>query len=125
MIRLYPTDDFEAVIRIFPLGMGGRKTAPFNGIRWDFCYAVDKLEDGLWSIHPDFFDQAQNSLPNDQPLPVDTEIPARMLIMNDELRQNIHRSKIAVGVKFYCHEGSKRVAWGCITKITGLFTPRL
>jgi hypothetical protein len=124
MIRLYSTDDFEAVIRILPLGMGGRETAPFNGIRWDICYAVDKAEDGLWAIHPDFLDQSQNSLPKDKPLPIDTEIPARMVIMNDELRQKVHRSKIAVGEEFYCHEGSKRVAVGRITKITGLFKAR-
>lgn len=125
MIRLYPTDDFEAVIKILPLGKGGRETAPFNGIRWDFCYATDKAEDGLWAIHPDFLDQSQNSIPNDKPLPINTEIPVRMVIVNDELRQKVHRSKIAVGEEFYCHEGSKKVAFGRITKITGLFKPRI
>ena len=42
MNRLYPIpDDFEATIRILAEAEGGRKTSPFNGIRWDFSYAAD------------------------------------------------------------------------------------
>jgi hypothetical protein len=124
MIRLYKFDDFEAVIKILPLSKSGRETAPFNGIRWDLCYEGDKPEDGIWMIWPDFFDNTQNSLPIDKQLPIDVELHARMVILNDEGREKIHRSKITIGKEFYCHEGYKRVAFGRITKITGLFKAR-
>lgn len=124
MTRLYLSDDFEAVIKILPLGKGGREAAPFNGIRWDLCYEGDKPEDGLWMIWPDFFDNSQNSLPKDKPLPLDIELHARMVILNDEAREKVHQAKISIGREFYCHEGPRRVAVGRITKITGLFKAR-
>ena len=55
MHRLYPTtDDFEASIRILTQTEGGRRTSPFNGIRWDFSYAEDDCNDQLYMIWPDF-----------------------------------------------------------------------
>src|SRR5690606_15738741 len=49
MDRLYPIpDDFEATIRILTEAEGGRKTSPFNGIRWDFSYVADNTTDQLY-----------------------------------------------------------------------------
>jgi uncharacterized protein YlaI len=125
MNRLYQTpDDFEAVIRIFSTEEGGRLTPPFNGIRWDLCYAEDRPEDQLWMIWPDFLDQFHNSLPKDQPLPIGVELLARMTIVIDERRDEIHRKRITVGTTFYCQEGNKRVAIGHVARITGLFKDR-
>lgn len=56
-------DDFEASIRILRTDEGGRTTAPFNGIRWDFNYADELPQVGLYMIFPDFVDEKGNSLP--------------------------------------------------------------
>jgi translation elongation factor EF-Tu-like GTPase len=125
MIRLHKIpDDFEAVIQIYTAEEGGRVTPVFNGIRWDLCYAEDRAEAGIYMIWPDFIDHDQNSLPTSQPLPIGVELSARMVILVDEMRERVHRQRIKVGSKFYCHEGAKRVAFGRVTKITGLFKER-
>lgn len=125
MHRLYKVpDDFEASIRIFSLEEGGRTTPPFNGIRWDLCYAEDLATEHLWMIWPDFMDEHGNSLPTDKALPIGVNLTARMTILVDEMRAEVHRKRLAVGSTFYCHEGSRRVAFGTVTKITGLFHER-
>ena len=121
MHRLYkPVDDFEALIHIYTEAEGGRVTAPFNGIRWDFSYVEGNGPDNFYMIWPDFFDSSGNSLPSSDPLPVGAEIQARMTIVVDEMRDKVHRLKIQPGVEFYCHEGPKRVAIGRVTRVTGL-----
>ncbi|MGO1073684.1 hypothetical protein [Lysobacter sp. CA199] len=119
--RLYQVaDDFEAIIRIYTFAEGGRISAPLNGIRWDFGYADDSFADGLYMIWPDFLDESGQSMPCDTPLPIDVELPARMTVVVDEMRREVHRDRIRPGVTFYCHEGPKRVAVGRVTRITGL-----
>jgi len=125
MDRLYlVADDFEAEIRILTEAEGGRKTSPFNGIRWDFSYASDDCSDQLYMIWPDFFSASGDSLPKDFPLPLSVELAARMVIVVDEMRDEVHRSRIKPGVEFYCHEGPRRVAVGRVTRITGLHKDR-
>jgi translation elongation factor EF-Tu-like GTPase len=124
MKRFDGTDDFEATIRIFREDEGGRRSPVFNGIRWDFCYAETDPKDGIWMIHPHFHDARGESIPEEQALPVDVSLPARMFIVVDEMRDEIHRRKVRVGGRFYCHEGARRVAEGVITEITGLFRER-
>jgi hypothetical protein len=122
--RLYPCDDFEATIRVYSAEEGGRRTPVYNGIRWDFAFAEDNPPDTLYMIWPDFFAAGGRSLPTDQPLPVGVELSARMGVVMDEMRSVAHRDRIAPGVRFFCHEGRRRVAEGVVTRITGLFTPR-
>ncbi len=117
-------DDFEAVIRIFSEAEGGRKTPPYNGIRWDFSYASDEGSNQLYMIWPDFFSSSGDSLVKDSPLPIGVELSARMTVVNDEMRADVHRSRIVPGLEFYCHEGPKRVAIGRVTRITGLHEVR-
>ncbi|XWO47422.1 hypothetical protein JQR89_17505 [[Pseudomonas] boreopolis] len=125
MHRLYPiADDFEATIRILTEAEGGRKTAPFNGIRWDFSYAEDNSSDQLYMIWPDFYDPSGDSLPPNAPLPLGVELHARMTVVVEEMRQQTHRTRIKPGVEFYCHEGPKRVAVGRVTRVTGLHNAR-
>jgi hypothetical protein len=118
------TDDFEAVIRIYSAAEGGRSSPAFNSIRWDFAYADQQHDDALCMIWPDFLDAEGNSRLTDLPLPTGEELPARMVIVVDEMRERVHRSRIAPGVRFFCHEGRQRVAEGVVTRITGLFKPR-
>jgi translation elongation factor EF-Tu-like GTPase len=122
--RLYPCDDFEATIRIYSATEGGRRTPAYNGIRWDFAYAEGNPPDTLYMIWPDFFATSGQSLPPDQPLSVGVELSARMSVVMDEMRAEVHRDRIAPGVRFFCHEGGRRVAEGVVTRITRLFTPR-
>jgi hypothetical protein len=117
-------DDFEAVVRIYSQSEGGRMSAPRNGIRWDFAYAEDQPPGALFMIWPDFHDEAGDSLPIDQPLPIDTELRARMTVVSDELRVELHRQRIQKGTRFYCHEGPKRVAEGRVERVTGLLVER-
>ena len=125
MTQLYRQPaDFEATINILSTEAGGRINPPFNGIRWDFAYAADGDTDSLFMIWPDFFDEAGDSLPTDQPLAIGVDLPARMTVVVDEMREQVHRQRIAVGTTFYCHEGRKRVAFGTVTRITGLLTER-
>lgn len=122
-LHLLP-DDFEAVIRIYSQSEGGRMSAPLNGIRWDFAYAEDQPPGTLFMIWPDFHDEVGDSLPVDKPLPIGRELRARMTIVSDELRAELHRHRIQEGTRFYCHEGPKRVAEGRVVRVTGLFLER-
>jgi len=125
MDRLYAVqDDFEATIRILTAAEGGRRSAPFNGIRWDFGYASDGSTDQLYMIWPDFRLPSGESFPTDVPLPVGTDLPARMTVVADDMREHCHRARIRPGVEFYCHEGQRRVAVGRVTRITGLHRER-
>lgn len=117
-------DDFEAVIRIFNTAEGGRASPAVNGIRWAFMYAENQPEGELYDVFPDFYDENGDSLPTDKPLPVGRELPARMVVLFDEMREKRHRARIREGVRFYCCEGPKRVAEGKVTRITGLFKER-
>ena len=126
MHRLYQIpDDFEAIVRIFSEGEGGRKTPPFNGIRWDFAYGSDEGSNQVYMIWPDFFSSSGDSLPTDCPLPIGIELSARMTVVVDEMRAQVHRARIVPELEFYCCEGSKRVAVGRITRITGLHDMRV
>ena len=118
--HLQNSGDFEATIRIFSESEGGRHTPPRNGIRWDFCYAEDDPKDGIWMIWPNFLSADGNSLPEDEELPISVLLPAKMFILVDAMRMKVHRKRVKVGGVFYCHEGSKRVAVGTITKIINL-----
>src|SRR5687767_4286410 len=109
MTRIYTTDDFESLIRIYSTDEGGRRSPAFNGTRWDFAYA-DEHPLELYMIYPDFVDMHGDSRSNKAPLPTGEQLPARMTIAVDEMREQVHRSRIAPGVRFYCHEGGKRVA---------------
>ena len=126
MKRLHSVpDDFVALIRIFSTAEGGRSTPAFNGIRWDFSYASDQTTDTLFMIYPDFYDAHEDSLAADAPLPTGVELPARMVVLADEMRETVHRDRIQVGTTFYCHEGQRRVAQGRVLRLTNLFLPRV
>lgn len=121
MAPLHP-HDFEAVIRILTAKAGGRRTLAHNGIRWDFAY----VEHGpyppmLYMIWPEFTRPDGQPFPVETPLPVGPELSARMRIVSEEMRVEVHRKRIEPGVRFYCHEGPIRVAEGTVTRITGLF----
>lgn len=121
----WPPADFEAEIRIYSAEEGGRKGPPCNGIKWDFAYDGDDIRaTGLYMIWPEFLDDSGESISTDVQLPVGEPIRARMAIVNTELRETLHRARLAPGVRFYCHEGGRRVAEGRVTKIGSLSRDR-
>ena len=47
-----------------------------------------------------------------------------MYVLVDQMRTEVHRSRISEGTYFYCCEGPKRVAEGRVTRVTGLHKER-
>lgn len=119
-------DDFEARIVIYSLARGGRRTPALNGIRWDFGYddpprmSLIEAPIELFMIWPEFLDVAGNPIGADVPLPIEAPIRARMRILSHEMRVAVHRERIRPGVRFFCHEGARRVAEGVVTVLTNL-----
>lgn len=123
--RLYSAyaDDFEARVRLLRPGECGRQLPPYNGVRWDFCYAQDSpLISYMW-LYPDFFDPATGNSLQELPLPVNEWLHARVAILLDAARP-FHRPKLWPGTSFYYCEGGQIVAEGTVTRLTGLRKPQ-
>lgn len=110
---------FEADITILPLGPLTRRTYPFNGIRWDFCYADDVDERGLaphvFMIWPEFMDEHNVQIPKDVSL--QGRLRSFMHIVSPELVE-LHRKRLKVGSRFFCTEGSRLVAEGVVVSMS-------
>jgi translation elongation factor EF-Tu-like GTPase len=111
--------DFEAKITILSTEQGGRNTPPHNFIRWDFGYAEDVPLDEIYMIHPVFLDK--DGLPYAKDIPLEGTLAARMHIVVREM-VNYHKSRLSVGTKFNCHEGSRVVATGMVTEVSSVTT---
>jgi hypothetical protein len=118
MKRLSVTDDFEAMICIVSFSEGGLKFVS-NGIRWDFRYPEDPPGSSVYMIWPDFLDECGNSRAKEDSLSTGIELLAAMTIVSPEMR-SYHRGRIYEGTLFHCYEGSRRVAFGRVTRITNL-----
>lgn len=113
--------DFEVEYRILNESEGGRKTLPYQGIRWDFWYDYNgKHEKQLFMIWPEFLDENEKVITQKNTL-VPPSGKARMWIVNQSLRK-YHQDKIKVGMNSYGHEGGTIVAKYVISKIVGLMT---
>jgi hypothetical protein len=112
-------NQFLAEITIFPLGPDTRQANAFNGIRWAFSYANDDDANGrepeTSDVWPEFLDQAGNALPSDVPL--QGTIPARMHIVFPNM-VGVHFNRLRVGTRFFCMEGSRKVASGIVTSLS-------
>lgn len=119
--RLNHPHDFEVEYRILTESEGGRKTLPFQGIRWDFWYDyLGKHDNQLFMIWPEFLDvNGQIITQTDNPVPISGK--AKMWIINDGLRK-YHQDKIKVGMQANGHEGGVVVAKYVVSKIVGLMT---
>ncbi|MEO1549522.1 MAG: hypothetical protein AAFR93_03715 [Pseudomonadota bacterium] len=118
MIDLYSTEpEFEAEITILTSDQGGRNKPPHNYIRWDFGYAEDKLSETIHAIWPNFLDDCGSPIPKG--IPLHGTLVARMHIVFRDV-VDFHRSRIRVGTKFNCHEGSRVVAKGTVTRVLAL-----
>jgi len=120
-------NDFEVVYRFLTETEGGRRTGtPYQGYRCDWLYEEDnaappgKLQ--LWMIWPIFVDE--DGIPLRNGTQVSPEGTARMLIVNDQLRESIHRQRLVAGVKGFFMESSKRVAEATVSKLVALANNR-
>jgi hypothetical protein len=106
--------DFEVRYRFLTADEGGCKSAPRQHLRRDFLYdGDDPHRDGIFAIYPEFADVAGSTLPEG---PVPYKGLAYMFILDPNMRELIHRRRIAV-------EGSKKIAECEVTKLIGLANP--
>jgi hypothetical protein len=68
-------------------------------------------------IHPNFLDE--EGVPVSNGIALGQEHDARMHILARE-SVNLHKSRMTFGTRFNCHEGSRVVAKGKITQLSGL-----
>lgn len=98
---------------------GGRKTGPpIQGYRSDFMYAEDKVEDGIWMIHPEFLDDSGNII-LDKNIRVPNSGTAKMWILSEHLA-HIHKARIKIGQKGYFMEGPHKTAACEVIEVVGL-----
>ena len=109
--------DFRVRYRWLPQGQ-----RPFQHIRCDFAYEGDGPEDSIYMIWPEFEDAAGRPLPAGRAVP--EQGTATMWILNDELRDQIHRQRIKRGVRGYFVVGTQRIAEVEVTDVLGLAPKR-
>src|SRR5262249_18778156 len=102
---LYGWDDFEATIRFLTPEGGGRVTPPMQGYKPEFFY-LNGVTEG-YMIWPDFLAADGSSLPEWTPLEVGSELRARMYILSNDLRKQVHRNRIVVETEFCLCEGGR------------------
>lgn len=98
--------DFYVRYKLIPEHEGGRKTPPYQHVRWDWSFADDPTE-SLAMIWPEFYSSDGEVYPPDRPIP---EVGVASMWIRVEDRRKAHMKKVATGVRGYCREGSKRVA---------------
>lgn len=125
MSDIYSTEpDFEAEITILTAEQGGRTNPPHNYIRWDFGYAEENplelnrnLSAEIYMIWPNFLDHSGTPILDS--IPLRGTYRAYMHILIREMIE-YHRGRLDVGTKFNCHEGSKIVARGTVTRLRAI-----
>lgn len=110
------TPDFRVTYRLFTAEEGGRKTPPFQGIRWDFRYEDKAIHTGTWMIWPEFLGLDGAVLP---PGPIPEFGQANMFCFNPDARE-FHRQHIRLGVRGYFMEGPRRVGVCEVLEVLGL-----
>lgn len=110
--------DFKVKYRFFTFEEGGRKSgAPINNYRSDWLYAEDKVEDGIYMIHP-FFENQFGELISREAYAYEKGI-ARMHILMPEMKP-LHQKRMKIGTKGFFMEGPHKVAEAEIIEIINL-----
>jgi hypothetical protein len=120
-LRGHPAD-FEVRSRILTAEEGGRITGPpWQHCRCDWAYEGDDISQAeIFMIHPEFMLPDGSVFPEGSPVAM-TGL-ATMWILIPEMRAEIHRQRIRLGVRGFFMEGSRRVAEAEVTRIIGLHT---
>lgn len=74
----------------------------------------------MWMIWPLFEDKNGKLLPMGERVPA--EGIARMVIVSDALRKEVHCKRLVEGAKGYFMEGRRRVAEAEVVRIVGLYS---
>lgn len=114
------SEDFRVEYEFLKKENGELIHKPFQGMRSDFLYADDDINEvGIYMIHPEFEDSNGEVITDlsQQINPVGT---AKMWVLIDEMRKKIHCEKATVGVEGYFMSGSKRIAKVKIIEIVDL-----
>jgi hypothetical protein len=114
--------DFEVRYRILTAEIGGRCTGPpHQNYRCDWAYDGDDIsKTGLYMIYPQFLAEDGSVFPEGRPVPVSGL--ATMWILSHQMRVEVHRERVRVGVRGYMMEGPRRVAEAVVTRVVGLHT---
>lgn len=97
--------DFEVTYRLYTIEEGGRYKLPFQGIRWDFCYADNPTS--MYMIWPEFIN-INGDVFTEEGVPMTAHGKANMWIVNKALRP-YHRQHLSLGTRGYFQEGGHRV----------------
>jgi hypothetical protein len=102
----YLPPDFRVSYRLYSPEEGGRKTLPFQKIRWDFSYENEEIAkpNQVFIIWPEFITLSGEMRPEGERIP--KHGLADMYIMNPAFRE-FHSQHIKPGVRGYFHEGKK------------------
>jgi hypothetical protein len=114
--------DFEVRYRFFSTAEGGRLSGPSQQhYRCDWAYEGDDAsETGIFMIWPEFMAEDGSIQPEDSQVPLAGI--ATMWVLVPEMRADVHRRRIRVGVRGFFMEGSHRVAEATVTRVLALHT---
>ncbi|MCP4180265.1 MAG: hypothetical protein GY756_21085 [bacterium] len=112
--------DFKIKYHFYSLEEEGRKNPVFQGIRSDFSYDGDDIQNtGIYMIHPEFIDKNGDVIVEDN-IPISNKGYAYMWILIPEMRKRVHQKRIRVGVKGYFQEGGNRTGRLEVVEVIGL-----
>lgn len=110
--------DFRAAISFLPEELSGRQQPPRQGIyRPDIRY-TDDVNTQAWMVWPLFLSADESELENGATVP--ERCNANFYIVDENLRREVHASRLKVGVQFDLVEGSQRVAVCEVTELLSL-----
>jgi hypothetical protein len=110
--------DFRAAVSFLTEEMGGLRHPPRQGIyRSDIRYADDP-DTQVWMVWPLFLSAGETELEHGTSVP--KRCMANFYIVDEELRRDVHVSRLKVGVQFDLVEGARRVAVCEVTALLAL-----
>jgi hypothetical protein len=111
--------DFVVKYKILTESEGGRKTLPFQGIRWDYWYEHEEHgENHIFMIWPEFINgKGKIITQKNETVPISGK--AQMWIINSKMRK-YHQDKIKLGMKGFGREGPRTVVNYEVIEIVGL-----
>lgn len=110
--------DFRAAVSFLTEEMGGRRQPPPQGIyKPDIRYAGDP-DTQAWMVWPLFLSNEDTELECGASVP--KRCNANFYIVDEQLRRDVHVSRLKVGVRFDLVEGSRRVAVCEVTALLAL-----
>jgi translation elongation factor EF-Tu-like GTPase len=105
--------DFRARVRFLSQEEGGRKSPVFQGYRPDLAYKEGAFE--LFMIWPRFLDDALKE--REEKTAVPNLSLADFYIVNQRLKEEVHRQRIKPGTELWVCEGQKKVAEVVVTDL--------